>query len=204
MEHWGLFTDYYELTMAAAFHAEGRGELATFELFVRSPAARGGISWWPAGSPRRSSGSAASRYDADDAGLPGGTAGPVRRRLPRLAGVIPLHGRGAGHGRGRAGSSPTSRSCRSRRRWSKPRLSRRCCSTPSGFETMIASKAARVAAGGRRPNVRRLLGPARPRRRCGAAGGPSRPTWAAPRARRWSKPAGATASRSQARWPTRT
>lgn len=35
MQHWGLFTDYYELTMAAAFHAEGRSEQATFELFVR-------------------------------------------------------------------------------------------------------------------------------------------------------------------------
>jgi nicotinate phosphoribosyltransferase len=32
---WGLFTDFYELTMAASFHAEGRDELATFELFVR-------------------------------------------------------------------------------------------------------------------------------------------------------------------------
>ncbi len=35
VERWGLFTDYYELTMAAAFHGEGRDELATFELFVR-------------------------------------------------------------------------------------------------------------------------------------------------------------------------
>lgn len=35
MEHWGLFTDYYELTMASALHAEGREEQATFELFVR-------------------------------------------------------------------------------------------------------------------------------------------------------------------------
>ena len=35
MDRWGLFTDYYELTMAAAFHAEGHDELATFELFVR-------------------------------------------------------------------------------------------------------------------------------------------------------------------------
>ena len=35
MERWGLFTDLYELTMAAAFHAEGRDETATFELFVR-------------------------------------------------------------------------------------------------------------------------------------------------------------------------
>ena len=35
MDRWGLFTDYYELTMAAAFHAEGRHETATFELFVR-------------------------------------------------------------------------------------------------------------------------------------------------------------------------
>ena len=35
MDHWGLFTDLYELTMAAGFHAEGRDELATFELFVR-------------------------------------------------------------------------------------------------------------------------------------------------------------------------
>src|SRR5262245_42051400 len=35
MERWGLFTDLYELTMAASFHAEGRNELVTFEVFVR-------------------------------------------------------------------------------------------------------------------------------------------------------------------------
>ncbi len=31
----GLATDLYQLTMAAAYHAEGRNERATFELFVR-------------------------------------------------------------------------------------------------------------------------------------------------------------------------
>ena len=32
----GLFADLYELTMAAAFHAEGCDDIATFDLFVRS------------------------------------------------------------------------------------------------------------------------------------------------------------------------
>jgi nicotinate phosphoribosyltransferase len=32
----GLYTDFYELTMAAAYHAERRDEVATFDLFVRS------------------------------------------------------------------------------------------------------------------------------------------------------------------------
>ncbi len=32
----GLFTDLYELTMAAAFHRQGRAEAVTFDLFVRS------------------------------------------------------------------------------------------------------------------------------------------------------------------------
>jgi nicotinate phosphoribosyltransferase len=32
----GLTTDLYELTMAAAYHAEGRDERATFDLFVRT------------------------------------------------------------------------------------------------------------------------------------------------------------------------
>jgi nicotinate phosphoribosyltransferase len=32
----GLYTDFYELTMAAAYHAEHRDEHATFDLFVRS------------------------------------------------------------------------------------------------------------------------------------------------------------------------
>ena len=37
----GLYTDFYELTMAAAYHAEHRDERATFDLFVRSlPPAR--------------------------------------------------------------------------------------------------------------------------------------------------------------------
>jgi nicotinate phosphoribosyltransferase len=38
-----LFTDLYELTMAAAYHAEGRNPLATFSLFVRP--ARGEEPW---------------------------------------------------------------------------------------------------------------------------------------------------------------
>jgi nicotinate phosphoribosyltransferase len=36
----GLYTDLYELTMAASFHREGRTETATFDLFVRSLPAR--------------------------------------------------------------------------------------------------------------------------------------------------------------------
>ncbi|MGH9182288.1 MAG: nicotinate phosphoribosyltransferase [Acidimicrobiales bacterium] len=32
----GLFTDFYELTMAASYHAEGLDQPATFDLFVRS------------------------------------------------------------------------------------------------------------------------------------------------------------------------
>jgi nicotinate phosphoribosyltransferase len=32
----GLYTDLYELTMAASFHREGRAEIVTFDLFVRS------------------------------------------------------------------------------------------------------------------------------------------------------------------------
>lgn len=35
--HSALFTDLYELTMAAAFHAEGHNPQATFSLFVRPP-----------------------------------------------------------------------------------------------------------------------------------------------------------------------
>jgi nicotinate phosphoribosyltransferase len=35
LDRWGLFADYYELTMAASFFEEGRDEPATFELFVR-------------------------------------------------------------------------------------------------------------------------------------------------------------------------
>ena len=31
----GLATDLYQLTMAAAYHANGRNELASFELFTR-------------------------------------------------------------------------------------------------------------------------------------------------------------------------
>ena len=31
----GLATDLYQLTMAAAYHASGRNERASFELFIR-------------------------------------------------------------------------------------------------------------------------------------------------------------------------
>ena len=40
VNHLGLFTDLYELTMAASYHARGMSKEATFDLFVRSLPAR--------------------------------------------------------------------------------------------------------------------------------------------------------------------
>ena len=71
-----------------------------------------------------------------------------------------------------------------------------------GLETMIASKAARVAPGVRRAALRRLLGPARPRPRGGAGRRPGVGHRRGRRARRWWRRAGATASPCRARWPT--
>ena len=106
----GLFTDLYELTMAASFHRERRDEPVTFDLFVRSlPRQRpflvvAGIH------------TAVERLQAftfDELALAYlGSLGLFDDVFLELPGGVPLHRRGAAPSLRASWSSPKSRFCR--------------------------------------------------------------------------------------------